>query len=159
MSKRSVVIAATILFLLAVATVAWAADPFVGTWKLNLEKSKYSPGPPPKSATLKIEAQKNGLKYVTDGVNAQGNPTHAEFAFIYDGKDYPLKATSAPLDLTIAVKKINTNTHNTVLKQAGKEMSTGREVVSKDGKTMTRTNKGKNAQGQEFNNTVVFDKQ
>jgi hypothetical protein len=40
---------------------------------LNLAKSKYSPGPAPKSQTLKIEAWgDDGVKYTADGVGADG---------------------------------------------------------------------------------------
>jgi hypothetical protein len=58
MSKRTVFF--SVFTLTAVLTVAFAvsaqsADPWVGTWKVNLEKSKYSPGPPPKSAVRKVE--------------------------------------------------------------------------------------------------------
>jgi hypothetical protein len=155
----SIAVAATIILMLALASAAMAADPFVGTWKLNVAKSKYSPGPPPKSATVKIEAQDNGLKIVANGVNAEGKPTHIETAFKYDGKDYPYTPTGGPSDLTVAVKRIDANTQELTLKQGGKVMQTVREVVSKDGKTQTRTIKGKNAQGQEVSNTIVFDKQ
>ena len=65
--------------ILAFTVIAWGADSNVGTWKLNLDKSKYSPGPAPKSATLTIEAQDGGIKYTSHGENAQGSPTHIEF--------------------------------------------------------------------------------
>ena len=45
-------------------------DPLAGTWKLNGAKSKYSPGPAPKSLTLKIDAAGDGEKVVADGVRA-----------------------------------------------------------------------------------------
>jgi hypothetical protein len=151
-----------VMFLLAVfgfVGLLWAADPFVGTWKLNLAKSKYDPGPPPKSTTGKIEAQDNGFKLVADSVDSQGKPGHVEYTVKYVGKDYPVTTTGGPSDLTLAIKKIDANTHDVVVKQGGKEVQTYREVVSKDGKTLTRTTKGKNAKGQAFNNTVVFDRQ
>jgi hypothetical protein len=151
------------MFLLAVFGLAgslWAADPFVGTWKLNVAKSTFS-GPPPKSDTVKIEAQENGVKVVGDGVDAEGKPTHAETAVKYDGKDYPYTTTrtGAPSDLTNAVKKIDANTHEDTLKQGGKVVLTVLEVVSKDGKTMTRTLKRRNPQGQDVTSIQVLDKQ
>ena len=48
---------------LTFTVVAWGADNNVGTWKANLAKSKYSPGPAPKSQTLTIEAHEGGIKY------------------------------------------------------------------------------------------------
>ena len=52
-----------------------AADNWMGTWKLNVAKSKYSPGPAPKSNTAKYEASEGGMMAVTDGMNAEGKPT------------------------------------------------------------------------------------
>ncbi len=42
---------------------AQAADPASGTWELNLAKSKFSPGPPPKSLTRTFEATGADVKY------------------------------------------------------------------------------------------------
>jgi hypothetical protein len=147
-----------VILVLALSTVALAADPFVGTWKLNVAKSKSS-FPPSKSTTVKIEAQDNGLKIVSDSVNAEGKPIHAETAFKYDGKDYPYTQTGVPPDVTVVAKRINANTRETTLHFGGKEVFTSHDVVSKDGKTMTRTMKGTNSQGQEYTATSVYDKQ
>ena len=146
-----------IALVLALATVAMAADPHVGTWKLNLAKSKYNPGPPPKSQTLKIQAQENGLKYVSDSVDAEGKATHNEFAAKYDGKDYAYLG-SPDVD-TLAYTKVDANTLDFVTKKGGKEVEKGRAVVSVDGKTRTVTSKGKNAKGQDTSRTSVYVKQ
>jgi hypothetical protein len=94
---------------------------------------------------------------VSDSVNAEGQATHVEFTAKYDGKDYPYTGSQA-ID-TIAFRKIDANTFEIVYKKAGKELGRGREVFSKDGKTLTRTIKGKNAQGQDINFIGVYDKQ
>ncbi|PYR81053.1 MAG: hypothetical protein DMG18_16960 [Acidobacteria bacterium] len=44
-------------------------------------------------------------------------------------------------------------------KHKGKQIGTVTEVVSKDGKTLTRTQKGANPQGQPIDNVQVLDKQ
>jgi hypothetical protein len=54
------------------SSVALAAENWLGTWKLNVAKSKYSPGPGPKSLTLKLEATADGIKLTSDGVNSEG---------------------------------------------------------------------------------------
>jgi hypothetical protein len=58
------------------SSVALAADNWLGTWKLDVAKSKVVPGPGPKSQTLKFEATKDGIRLTTDGVNAEGKATH-----------------------------------------------------------------------------------
>lgn len=134
-----------------------AADNWAGTWKLNLAKSKYSPGPAPKSNVAKLEASDGGIKSAAEGVGADDKPTHTEFAAKFDGKDYPYKGNAA-YD-TIVVKRIDDNTYEGTLKGKGKATMTSRNVISKDGKTRTQTQTGTDAQGKAINNTVVYDRQ
>jgi hypothetical protein len=142
---------------LVLGSIAHAADNQVGTWKLNVAKSKYSPGPAPKDGTLTVESEPNGLKITIHGTDAEGKAVHMEFSPKYDGKDVP--ATGMPGADTINMKKINDYTVESVSKKGGKPLITTRSVVSKDGKTRTSTQKGKNAKGEKVNNTLVYDKQ
>jgi hypothetical protein len=138
--------------------LAWAADPHVGTWKLNLAKSTYSPpNSAPKSTTMTFTAQDNGVKCVSESVDSNGKAHHEEFAPKYDGKDYPYTGSSE-VD-TIAYTKIDANTLNWVTKKAGKIAGSGQSVVSRDGKTRTVTAKGKDVKGQDTTRTSVFEKQ
>ena len=76
-------------FLVLAAGVLLAQDnPFVGTWKLNTAKSKYEPGPAPKSQTRTIVAEGDGAMYRFEGVGADGNPVAYSFTSNYDGKDF-----------------------------------------------------------------------
>jgi hypothetical protein len=148
-------VAAVAVFTLSGA--ALAADNWLGTWKLNAAKSKYSPGPMPKSQTLKQEVWEGGMKLTSDGIDAEGKPTHGEYAVKYDSKDYPWKG-NANADM-ISVKKVDDNTYEAVWKLKGKVTITSKTVVSKDGKTRTSTQTGTDAQGRTVNNVVVYDKQ
>ena len=67
--------------------------------------------------------------------------------------------TGVPNGDTIAVQRIDANTYESTVKKAGQVTMTVRSTVSKDGKTRTSTFKGKDAQGREVNNVVVYDKQ
>jgi hypothetical protein len=147
------------MLFLAVFVVAgslWAADPFVGTWKMNGAKSKIA-SQAPKSFTMKIEALDNSLKWTSDMVAVDGTASNGAWSGKYDGEDYA-NTGSADYD-AIAAKRINANTFNSVLKKGGKVVGTGRGVVSKSGKTLTLTSKLKNAQGQDITDVIVFDKQ
>ncbi|HSF19628.1 MAG TPA: hypothetical protein VLK65_29165 [Vicinamibacteria bacterium] len=147
-----------VISLLTFGVVAFGADNNVGTWKLNLSKSKYSPGPAPKSQTLKIEAWgDDGVKYTADGTSADDKPTHAEFQAKYDGKDYPFKGN--PDADSISYKRIDANTVEATTKLKGKVTITAKVTVSPDGKTRTVTQTGKDAQGGDVNNVAVYDKQ
>ncbi len=135
---------------------AQAADPASGTWELNLAKSKFSPGPPPKSLTRTFEVTGADVKYTLKGIDAEGKPTLVQFTAKYDGKDYPV--TGSPDFDAISLKRVDAVTTDATLKKGGKVVQTSTRVVSKDGKTLTLTVKGTNAKGQTVNNVTVFDK-
>lgn len=139
------------------SSVALAADNWIGTWKMNPAKSKYSPGPAPKSLTIKFETTPDGIKLTSDLVSADGNPAHGEYLSKFDGVDVPW--TGNPDADTASIKKIDDNTYENVWKKDGKPTITAKAVVSKDGKTFTTFQKGTNAKGQSVNNTIVYDRQ
>jgi hypothetical protein len=145
-----------LLVALAMNVAVKAADQQSGTWKMNPGKSKYSPGPAPKSVTLKIESEEDNIKLSADGIDAAGNPTHVEYTAKYD-KDYPV--TGSPNADTVVVKRIDASTTQSTLKKAGQVVMTVHSVVSQDGKTRTSTFKGKDGQGNDVSNVVVYDKQ
>jgi hypothetical protein len=137
---------------------AQASDPRIGTWKLNVAKSKYTPGPPPQSQMLKIEPSGQGEKVTSEVVAADGaSTTMTVYTANFDGKDYPL--TGSPMADMVSLKRIDARTTERTDKKGGTVAQTIRRVVSADGKTMNVTVKGKNAQGQEMSNVIVFEKQ
>lgn len=150
-------IAAMLLVALAGYVPMAAADDHSGTWKMNGEKSKYSPGPAPKDLTVKVDADENHIKLNADGTNGDGTPLHVEYDAKFDGKDYP--ATGVPNADSVSVKRLKAGGIETQQKKGGQVLMTIKTVVSKDGKTRTSTWKGKDAQGRDVNNVVVFDKQ
>jgi hypothetical protein len=147
------------LTLAALATVAQAKDlPEVGTWKLNVEKSRYSPGPMPKSLTVKIAPLGDkGIKFNSTGVAADGKALATEYTTNFDGKDYPLKG-SAVAD-AVNVRRIDANTAERTDKKAGKVMLTQTREVAKDGKSFTVVITGTNEKGEAVNNRLFFEKQ
>ena len=146
-----------LLVVAAVAvTTAQTADPRIGTWNLNVAKSKYSPGPAPKSHVLTIEAAGKGEKVKSEMVTAEGPTTVTEYTADFDGKPHPLKGSESADMVTL--KRIDSHTTERVDSKGGKTVTTYRRVVSKDGKTMTVTVKGTDATGKATNNVVVFEK-
>ena len=144
-------------FLLVVPAFA-QADSQVGTWKLNLAKSKYSPGPAPKSATTNITAAGQGTKVVVDQAMADGSVRHYEFTANYDSKDSKVTGNNPDAD-TVARTRIDASTVQTISKKNGKVTTMQTSTVSADGKTRTVTTKGVNAAGQQVNNVAVYEKQ
>jgi hypothetical protein len=136
---------------------AQGGDPRIGTWKLNVAKSKYSPGPAPQSQTLKIEPSGQGEKVTSELVSADGTNTTSQYTANFDGKDYPL--TGSTIADMVSLKRIDARTTERTDNKGGTVAQTIRRVVSADGKTMDVTVKGKNAQGQEMSHVIVFEKQ
>jgi len=154
-----VFVALAALSVVSAAARAQSTDPWMGTWKVNLAKSTFSPGPKPTVAgTVKMEPLPGGFKTTIDGPNAQGQPTHTETVGKFDSTDVPVKGAPAP-NTTAAYERTDGRTFQVVGKVDGKPTVTTRVAISADGKTLTAIQTGKNAQGQSVNNTIVADKQ
>ena len=138
--------------------LAQAQEPLFGTWKVNAAKSKYSPGPAPKSSIAKWEAFQGGVKLTVDVVPANGETQHWECSGKFDGKDNPVKGNNPDGD-TMTLSKIDAHTYESVLKKGGKTTLTARIVVAADGKTRITTQTGKSSQGDTVNNTMFYEKQ
>ena len=133
-----------------------------------MEKSTYSPGPPPKTPLVRrYEARPDGfLLFTQSGVDAEGNPVFTQTAYKIDGKEYSqFTQTSSANFLTAGIKSPVTSSYKldgqTVILAQRTNGVPGIPIthtVSRDGKTMTVTTKGKNPQGQTINNVVVYDK-
>jgi len=141
---------------LALTVTAGAqTDPMVGTWKLDVAKSTYKPGPAPKSATAVIEAAGKGLKVTVDAVMADG-PMKWSYSSEGDGKDVPV--TGNPGYDTANVTRASPTESTIVYKKGGKTVMTVKAVASKDGKTMTTTSEGVDAKGQKVHNVGHYTK-
>ena len=143
---------------LAGSPLAQAEEPLFGTWKMNPAKSKYSPGPVPKSNIAKWEADDAGVKLTVDVVPVSGETQHYEASGRFDGKDNPVKGNNPDAD-TMSFSKVDARTYELVNKKGGKTTLSARIVVAADGKTRITTQTGKNAQGETVKNTTFYEKQ
>ncbi len=156
-----------VLMLVAIAVLAMAGsaflygqgNPLVGTWKLNVAKSKFDPGPGPKSLTRTVEAQGDGVKYTFDGVSGDGKPLAYGFSVKFDGKDNPIMGSMPSGADTISAKRLDANSFEATLKKGGTVIGTSKVTVSKDGKVTTVESKGTNSAGVKTHDVQVFDKQ
>jgi len=147
-----------ILVLAALATsTLLAANASIGTWKYNPAKSKFSPGPPYKSRTVKVEPHGEGIKVTVEGVSGDGSKHGYSYTANFDGKDNPV--TGSPMIDAVAYKKIDDNTYEGTSKKAGKVVSNVRIAVAKDSKSMTVSVKGTNAKGEAVSDVIAYDRQ
>jgi hypothetical protein len=151
-----------------------AADPHMGTWKLNEAKSKITPGTA-KFNTVTFKSMSGNVNLTGDGIDAKGNPMHVEWSGKFDGKDYPIAGD--PAADSRSYKKVDDRTLEVTVKKNDKATVTGRTIVSADGKSRTATISGRTApaasirsawqradflpqqKGKAFKNVAVYDKQ
>ena len=143
-----------------ISTAMLAADsPFVGTWKLNVAKSKFAPGTAMKEVTVTFEAVGDEMKRTVVGVDADGQQVNQNSTIAWDGEAHKIEAPPDP-PIMVAVKKVNNHTLDVTVKQPdGKALETVKAVVLHDGKSMTVTVKGEDLKGRKLDNTEVFEKQ
>jgi hypothetical protein len=163
MNRRSSLILGLLLlaavFVTAAPQVGLAqSNPLIGTWKLNLAKSKFSPGPPPRTQTLTVEADGQNLKSTADTIGAQGEATKIVFLHIYDGKPHPTTGAEAVFDAN-AYTRVDAYNVNWIRSKAGKTVQTGSNAVSSDGRILTVTTEGTGANGQPISSVAVYEKQ
>jgi hypothetical protein len=130
-------------------------NPFVGTWKLDVAKSKYNPGPPPQSQTRTWDA--SGMVMV-NSVGATGKASSYGYTIKNDGKEYPTMGAIPNSADKITSKKVNASTYVANFTKAGKHVETTTFTVSNGGKTLTIHAKRFTDAG-EFDNTTVWEKQ
>lgn len=143
--------------MLAFATIASAGNPVVGTWSLNVAKSKFSPGPAPKSDTRSYTESADGITMTWKSTPASGKEMTVQSTYKTDGKDYPV--TGMPNFDTLALKQVDDHTVHVTQKKGGKVVGETTRSISKDGKVLTLSSKGTGADGVAYDNVMVYDRQ
>jgi hypothetical protein len=139
------------------ASQAVAGENWVGSWKLNASKSKFSSDAVVRAETLTFETTPAGIKLTSHGTDAQGKPTQGEYTSRFDGKDVPW--TGNPSADVACPQRIDDNTYENVWKLSGKKTVVAKVAVSKDNKTLTVTQTPAGAQGGAASSVAVYDRQ
>jgi len=150
-------LAAGATLVLSASLVQAADDNWLGTWKLNVEKSKYSPGPAPKSETITFERTDGGIQLTADEVAADGKATHGGYVAQFDGKE--VKFQGNPEVDVAAPKRVDASSYTNTWKKGGKVVRTIKVTVAPGGKVLTVTQKGTDSKGQAVDILAVFDRQ
>lgn len=153
MTQKRFLAAAVFVGMVGAVALAQSTSPLVGTWKLNVAKSKA----PFKSGTSVIEAVGDGIKFTVDLVGADDTKSHWGFTANYDGKDVPVTGDSIYGD-TVAVTRVNERTIQIAGKYKGKPTTTHTITVSADGKTRTSTAKGTDKNGKPVDSVSFYEK-
>ena len=148
------------VFALGATTVASAADrpdPAIGTWTLNLDKSKFHGDTAPKSMTRTYSAGAAGTDMKVTGVAADGTPISQTATLTYDGKDCAI--TGAPAYDTLSLTKINGATVKSEMKKDGTIVGHTTRTISQKGRVLTLSTALKTAKGGTTHDVAVYDKQ
>ena len=131
-------------------------NPDVGVWKLNVAKSKYVPGPGPRSQTRTVvQLPDGGVKVTIEGVSGSGTTINYTYTTHFDGKDSPLVGVGFPSGANMTViKRIDARHSTQTDKKDGKVILEVTREVSADGKTEIIHGKGDH-----ITNLVVYERQ
>jgi hypothetical protein len=154
MNTKRIVIATA--FCLTAVAVGFAADPNVGSWKLNEAKSKIAAAAP-KNLTVVYTAVGDSYKCVVDGVDGTGKPTHNEWTGKFDGKDYPV--TGDPSADARSLRLVSPGRYALSNNKDGKAVLTGTVEFSADYKTRTLTTHATDATGKKITSIAVYERQ
>jgi hypothetical protein len=160
MKRRSSIFAVAVVCLALAGSMFADSKAFVGTWKLNLEKSKYAAGQAPKSLTRTVSADGDAVTYKFEGVGADGTAFSFSFTSKYDGKDAEVTGAGMPYGADhIAIKQVNSHETTATLKKGDKVVGSSTATVSHDGKMVTLTSKGTYANGKPVKSVSIYEKQ
>lgn len=140
---------------LAAGTICFGSG-FDGTWKLNAKKSHMGRGMGRNNIVKYEMSFPFRTKVTIDGVDAKGKPTHNEWVGMFNGTDYAV--TGDPNSDMRSYNKVDDHTLNFWMKKGGQVVSSGKIVLSADGKSRTVTSTSKNAKGRMVRSTAIYDK-
>ena len=147
----------TVILCILSARLLAADNPFLGTWKLDVAKSQFSPGPGPKELTVRLEQDGDKVHRIATGTNADGSAIHEESSTPWDGKDHVAKPSEP--SRTVAITQLDSRTLQLIVKEGGKVTHRIHLIISRDGKTSTQTDDGVTENGEKVHNVAVAEKQ
>ena len=113
-------ICAVIISAGAVGLSGQGRDPRTGTWRLNVAKSTYKPGPAPRSQIVRIEPSGQGEHVRSEVITENRTKVVTDYTAAYDDTDYPIKGS--PVANMVMLKRIDANTTERYDKKDGHVM-------------------------------------
>jgi hypothetical protein len=157
MSLRTIACSLCLAVFCLVPSLSGAGDPFDGTWKLNVAKSKWVPGPGAQSGTLTVKVEGDTHNVKGEEKMADGTAIETSFAAKLDGTPAPV--TGSPEIDTISARKTGERSLLSRATKSGKLIGQERVTVSEDGKVLTIRGSGFDPKGATQHWIEVFDKQ
>jgi hypothetical protein len=148
------------LAIIGLTSTVWAADPIIGTWKLNLAESKFPPTEvmPKERTEVYRELGVDQMEFTATGVEANGSPISFKATWPQQGGTVDILQGSDEKTSYIETLIEPGNWYVTVL-QNGKQTGVIHKTFSEDGKRMRQTYRGTDAQGNPFERLSVYDRE
>jgi hypothetical protein len=134
-----------------------AADPAVGTWILDLKKSSFSPGPPPKSETRVYRESAEGITATAITTTVKGDTYTVEYPVNYDGHSHRVTG-STDFD-AIEMTRVSQLRAESILMHAGHEIGRATREVSADGQTLIIDTERTSSSGEKVHNRLAYHRQ
>jgi hypothetical protein len=147
-------LATAALLCLTLPAFGQGVDPYIGTWKFNVEKSTWIGTPAPKGQALTYTADGKNVTGIIEFIDAQGGAGKQVFTMIFDGQPHP--STGSPNYDSTAYIRFG-NTINQVYFKDGKAVLAGQSRIDSD-KQFTFTAEGIFANGPQ-RRVLVWDRQ
>ncbi len=147
-----------VLVLTVTGLASGQSDSRIGSWKLNVAKSKFDPAASRKNETRTYQMSNGAVMVHVEVTLSDDSKQEVSFDATPDGKDHPYHATPAFYADTLSVRREGKG-FVAESKKDGKLLFTTTDTFSADGKVMTLTSKGVNAKGQSVNSVRVYEKQ
>ncbi|HVM75383.1 MAG TPA: hypothetical protein VMT75_07040 [Candidatus Saccharimonadales bacterium] len=157
MKRLIMVLSVSVLALIVSSAISAQSqsDPRIGTWKLNPAKSKDNTR---KSDTRTYTQSGDSVTLHIEIVNSDGSTQAYGYTGKADGKDYPWTGQAPGGAETVSIRRAG-NIFTAEGKKGGKVLFTTKTTFSADGKVMTLTTKGTDAEGKSIDAVRVYDKQ
>jgi hypothetical protein len=140
---------------------AIAADPIVGTWKLDLANSKFASffSPPREQTEVYRDLPSGETEMVLTRVTSEGATTSSRLLWPSGGGAVKDPDNSLPKGQTLVETLIGPGEWYVTYLINGKQVVTMHKVIGADGKTMRQTIKGLDSQGRPGEQIQVLHRQ
>jgi hypothetical protein len=128
------------------AQAAPEPDPFLGSWRLDVEASIYPLGARPKQMTIEMTLVGNKVQYSSETVYPNGSSMRSKYVSGYDGKEVIVRGTAGML-LPVSLRRLDARTVVATYTRSLRVVATSRRVVSADGRVMTITTSSMDQEG------------
>jgi len=155
--KKRLTATALMLALPCMALAQQGQDAGLGTWKLNVAKSTFKPGPAPVSETRTYATTGDSEQMTSHTVMPGGQALDISTTSKPDGKSYPLSG-SPDID-AVRVRRPNSRQTNVEELRGGEVIGHFNRTVSRDGKTLRVTVTTRLRSGVTDHELRVYDRQ